>query len=452
MAAASEELSHLQARFFTKQEQYAVPDSPFSVPAAVTVTELASLINKLLDQDVADDEDEHRKVDFDFLIDGEFLRLALGKHLEEKGISSETVVEIEYVEKQPAPEPVGSVLHDDWVSSVQASGDWILTGSYDNAVRIWNHEGENLATLQYHSDPVKCVRWIKKDGPVNLLVSGSHDNTLVIWEWNEKNNKHKCLHSLRGHERSVDCIAIDPTLTRMCSGSFDKKIKIWSAVPGEGEDEPSEIQEQQRKKTKLDGRKPLTRTPMMTLEGHKEAVSSLVWLGDRELVSASWDHTMIVWDMEHVTQKATLTGTKVFLSVSYSSLNQLLATGSADRHVRLWDPRQKDGTIVKTSLTHHKGWVSSVAWSPVSEHQLISGSYDNTLKLWDIRSPSAPLYNMSGIEDKVLCLDWTIPELFVTGGADNCLHVFKANNIQQFAATSATSSSIETTDMEQDQR
>ena len=45
---------------------------------------------------------------------------------------------------------------------------------------------------------------------------------------------------------------------------------------------------------------------MMTLEGHKEAVSSLVWLGDRELVSASWDHTMIVWDMEHVTQKATL--------------------------------------------------------------------------------------------------------------------------------------------------
>ena len=74
--------------------------------------------------DVADDDDEHRKVDFDFLIDGEFLRLALGKHLEEKGISSETVVEIEYVEKQPAPEPVGSVLHDDWVSSVQASGDW----------------------------------------------------------------------------------------------------------------------------------------------------------------------------------------------------------------------------------------------------------------------------------------------------------------------------------------
>ena len=45
---------------------------------------------------------------------------------------------------------------------------------------------------------------------------------------------------------------------------------------------------------------------MMTLEGHKEAISSLVWLSQGELVSASWDHTMILWDMEHAIQKSTL--------------------------------------------------------------------------------------------------------------------------------------------------
>ncbi len=48
---------------------------------------------------------------------------------------------------------------------------------------------------------------------------------------------------------------------------------------------------------------------MMTLEGHKEAVSSLLWLSTGELVSASWDHTMILWDMEHATQKSTLVST-----------------------------------------------------------------------------------------------------------------------------------------------
>lgn len=35
----------------------------------------------------------------------------------------ESVLKIEYVEQQPAPEPEDSLLHDDWVSCVRASGD-----------------------------------------------------------------------------------------------------------------------------------------------------------------------------------------------------------------------------------------------------------------------------------------------------------------------------------------
>lgn len=44
-----------------------------------------------------------------------------------------------------------------------------------------------------------------------------------------------------------------------------------------------------------------------------------------------------------------------------------------------------DGAVMKNTLTSHQGWVSSVAWSPSSEFELISGSYDNTVKLWDTR-------------------------------------------------------------------
>ena len=42
---------------------------------------------------------------------------------EETYMFQESVVEIEYVERHPAPEPEDSLQHDDWVSAVEACND-----------------------------------------------------------------------------------------------------------------------------------------------------------------------------------------------------------------------------------------------------------------------------------------------------------------------------------------
>lgn len=128
------------------------------------------------------------------------------------------------------------------------------------------------------------------------------------------------------------------------------------------------------------------KTPIITLSGHSENISSCRWLDDKTVCTGSWDHSIKLWDVFVGQETRTLkSSSKIFLSLDYSPVNKLIAAGLNDSIVRIYDPNSNEGAIVKISLSSHTGWCSSVFWSRSNENLLVSGSYDTNAKLWDIR-------------------------------------------------------------------
>jgi WD40 repeat protein len=120
---------------------------------------------------------------------------------------------------------------------------------------------------------------------------------------------------------------------------------------------------------------------LQTLEGHSHAVESVAFSPNSQLLaSGSYDNTIKLWDPTTGELRQTLKGhSDRVLSVAFSPNSQLLASGSGDNTIKLWDSTTGE---LRQTLKGHSHTVESVAFSSNSQ-LLASGSYDRTIKLWD---------------------------------------------------------------------
>lgn len=137
-----------------------------------------------------------------------------------------------------------------------------------------------------------------------------------------------------------------------------------------------------------------------TLKGHSAAVAAVAFSHDGKIIATgSYDTTVKLWDAESHQLLVTLTGHQGWISaLSFSANGKILASSSVDNTIKLWrdplhassDPSSQN----EITLQGHTDAVRSLAFSPDGKI-LASCGDDATVKLWNVNT-GKPIATLNG--------------------------------------------------------
>lgn len=280
----------------------------------------------------------------------------------------------------------------DEVSAVAFARDGTMAGATKGGkVKLWDATGETVKAelpKSGESSPGEITSIaFSPDG--TWLVAGTADTNLILWNVETRERK-----VLRGHTGRVNSVAFASDGKTIISGAEDGTAKFWDAQSTTGAPQRS---------VPLDGPvKAVAASSDGTLAAATDkgtvkrwdtggsakrdisrsgAVLSLAFSPDGKLLAGGTaDATVVLWNTESGYADKTLRGPKAEVNaVAFSPDGRTVISGCTDTIVHLWDVAE--GGAAKRALTQNTGAVYSVAVSPDGK-VIASGGADKTVKMW----------------------------------------------------------------------
>lgn len=207
------------------------------------------------------------------------------------------------------------------------------------------------------------------------------------------------------HQAGVTALALERFDGRiLVSGGADATIKLWDLDQCSNPSQPHTyrpVSAIPRAGNTLPG------ADMGLARGHRFGITHLSFypFDSAAFLSSSFDQTLKLWSTETARVSGSFNlGAKVYThAVSPIASHLLVACGTQHPAVRLVDLRSSaavQSLISPGQIGSGSGATLAVAWSPIHEHVLASGSVDGAVRIWDVRRSSG----LVGLLDQEDCL------------------------------------------------
>ncbi|KMZ69392.1 U-box domain-containing protein 72 [Zostera marina] len=196
---------------------------------------------------------------------------------------------------------------------IHSSKDIIATGGVDtNAVLFDRSSGQILSTLTGHSKKVTSVKFVSDD---ELLITGSADKTVRVWQGKENGN-YNCQHVLRNHNAEVQAVTVHATRKYFVSASLDNTWCFCDLASGECFAQVGEA-------------------------SGESGYTAAAFHPDGLILGTGTSEAVVkIWDVKTQSNVATFDGHQgAVTAMSFSENGYFLATAAYDG-VKLWDLRK----------------------------------------------------------------------------------------------------------------
>ena len=154
------------------------------------------------------------------------------------------------------------------------------------------------------------------------------------------------------------------------------------------------------------------------LEGHTAEVKAIAVLPNGQLASGAADKTIRLWDVATGAETARLEGHTGEIRAMVILPDERLASSGADKTIRLWDI----ATGAETAQLSGHG-KSVIALAVLADGRLASGSDDRTIRLWDVKS-GAEVACLAGHGDSVNALAVLADGRLISGSSDRTIRLW----------------------------